>query len=173
MSQLRVTIDGQPFEVELALTPQCGQVCRATVNGREVTVTLPDLGEPGTALEWMIIDGRPYELSFDQELNWVKDYSGLHRVAIEDQQAKASRPAGGDGRIKAPIPGLIARVLVGEGAQVAMDQTLFILEAMKMENEIRAPFDGVVRAMAVQAGQTVAQDDVLLTIAAASVKSGS
>lgn len=167
MSQLRVTIDGQHFEVAIALTPQCGLECRAMVNGREVTVALPDLGEPGTALEWMIIDGRPYELTFDKELNWVKDYSGLHRVKIEDQQAKVSRPASGDGRVKAPIPGLVARVLVREGTEVAADQTLFILEAMKMENEIRAPFDGVVQAIAVNAGQTVAQDDILLTIAAA------
>ena len=167
MSQLSVTIDGQQFEVEIALTPQCEEECRATDNGREVSVMLPDLAEPETVLDWMIIDGRPYELAFDQELNWVKDASGLHRVKIEDQQVKASRPAGGDGRFKAPIPGLISRVLVSEGVQVAAEQTLFILEAMMMETEIRAPFDGVVRALAVKAGQTVAQDDVLLTIAAA------
>ena len=164
MSKLTVTVDNQIFEIEMALTPQCGQECVVVVNGREVPVILPDLPESGAALEWMIIDGRPYELTFDKDLQWLKDCSGLHKVEILDQEAKAWRPASGDGRIKAPIPGLISRILVAEGENVQANQTLFILEAMKMENEIRAPFDGTIRSVSVTPGQTVAQNDVLATL---------
>ncbi len=166
MSKLEVTIDGQPFEIEMALSPQCGTECTVVVNGKEIPVIVPDLTEPGAALEWMIIDGRPYEFTFDKELQWLKSYSGLHRVAIHDQETKVSRPVSSDGRIKAPIPGLITRILVQKGQEVEANQTLFILEAMKMENEIRAPFDGVVRSLAVTTGQTVAQNDVLAELSA-------
>ena len=167
MSKLAVTIDGQTFKIEMALTPQCGAECTVIVNGREIPVIVPDLPEQSSVLEWMIINGRPYELTFDEELQWLKAYSGLHRVQIHDQKARVKRPASGDGRIKAPIPGLITRILVREGQEVKANQTLFILEAMKMENEIRAPFDGMVRSLAARSGQTVAQNDVLAELSAA------
>lgn len=166
MSKLAVTIDGQVFEIEMALTPQCGAECTVIVNGREIPVIVPDLPEQSSALEWMIIDGRPYELTFDEELQWLKAYSGLHRVEIHDQEARVRRPVSGDGRIKAPIPGLVTRILVQEGQEVEANQTLFILEAMKMENEIRAPFDGMVRSLPVTLGKMVAQNDVLAELSA-------
>jgi biotin carboxyl carrier protein len=166
MSKLAITIDGQTFEIEMALTQQCGAECTVIVNGREIPVIVPDLPEQNSALDWMIIDGRPYELTFDKELQWLKAYSGLHRVEIHDQEARVRRTVSGDGRIKAPIPGLITRILVQEGQEVEANQTLFILEAMKMENEIRAPFDGMVRSLPVRPGQTVAQNDVLAELSA-------
>ena len=66
--------------------------------------------------------------------------------------------------MKAPIPGLITRVLVEPGAQVGAGQALLILEAMKMENEIRAPFDGVVSSVPVTTGQTVIRNQVLAEV---------
>jgi biotin carboxyl carrier protein len=85
-------------------------------------------------------------------------------VQIHDQETRVRRTVSGDGRIKAPIPGLITRILVREGQAVKANQTLFMLEAMKMENEIRAPFDGMIRSLSVIPGQTVAQNDVLAVL---------
>jgi len=166
MSKLEVSIDGQIFEIEMALTPQCGKECSVTVNGKTIPVIVPDPPDSGAGLEWIIIDGRPYELTADKELRWLKAYSGLHRVEIFDQEAKVQQPVRGDGRVKAPIPGLITRILVRKGQVVKANQVLFVLEAMKMENEIRAPFDGFVRSLPVTAGQTVAQNDVLAELSA-------
>ena len=94
MSKLAITIDGQTFKIEMALTPQCGAECTVIVNGREIPVIVPNLPEQNSGLEWMIIDGRPYEFTFDKELQWLKAYSGLHRVQIHDQEAKAGRKQG-------------------------------------------------------------------------------
>jgi biotin carboxyl carrier protein len=66
--------------------------------------------------------------------------------------------------VKAPIPGLVTRILAEAGEKVQAGQTLLILEAMKMENEIRAPFDGVLRSIPVSAGQTVARNQVLAEV---------
>lgn len=164
MSKLAVTIDGRTFEVDLMLTSQCGNKCIVTVDGTSVLITVPNLNEPEQALNWMIIDERPYELMADDNLHWMRAWSGLHRLEIQDLEAKVTRPRSGDGRVKAPIPGLITRVLVSEGETVEADQTIIVLEAMKMENEIRAPFEGVVGSVSVTRGQTVMRNEVLAEV---------
>ena len=75
-------------------------------------------------------------------------------------QAPVSVPAGAK-TVKAPMPGNILKVLVKPGDSVKKGQVLFILEAMKMENEIMAAFDGVIGTVAVSVGQSVQTDAVL------------
>lgn len=163
MSAFQVTIDGHEFEIELRLT-QGAETLTAMVNGEEIPVEVPNMNAPTPLLEWIIVNDRPYEIAFDDNLSWVRAYSGLHQISVRDT-AETVRPRSGDGRVKAPIPGLITRVLVVEGQQVTADQPLLVLEAMKMENEIRAPFDGIVRAVPVEAGQSVMRKEVVVEIA--------
>lgn len=47
--------------------------------------------------------------------------------------------------LKAPMPGLVLKVLVTEGQAIKKGDGLLILEAMKMENIIKASTDGVVK----------------------------
>lgn len=148
----------------MVLTPDCDQGCVAKVNGEEITITIPETDASSQNIEWMIINGRPYELTIDDNLHWLRAYSGIHAIDIQDREARVTRPRSGDGRIKAPIPGLITRVLVEEGDAVRADQPLVVLEAMKMENEIRAPFDGQVRSIAIAPGETVLRNTLLAEI---------
>lgn len=50
-----------------------------------------------------------------------------------------------DDKICAPMPGKILKIFVKEGQQMQANERLFIVEAMKMENEVRAPKAGRVR----------------------------
>lgn len=75
----------------------------------------------------------------------------------------APAPAGAE-VVKAPMPGNILEVCVKDGQSVNAGDILFILEAMKMENEIMAPKAGVVSGVAVQKGATVATGAVLCNI---------
>jgi len=61
----------------------------------------------------------------------------------------------GGGVIKAPMPGKVIKVFVAEGETVRKNQTLLIVEAMKMENEIKAGREGVVKKVHVAAGELV------------------
>ena len=81
------------------------------------------------------------------------------------RDAETTRPAVADGRVKAPIPGLIARVLVAPGQTVETGQPLLVLEAMKMENELRAPRGGTVQAVKVKPGQTVTLGELMVEVA--------
>lgn len=62
------------------------------------------------------------------------------------------------------MPGTILSVNVSEGKTVAEGDVLFILEAMKMENEIVAPAGGTVNKIVTAKGSSVATDEVLAFI---------
>jgi len=66
--------------------------------------------------------------------------------------------------LKSPLPGVILEVLVKEGDTVKADQSVLILEAMKMENSIHAERDGVVEKIRCAKGDSVLEGDVVLTI---------
>ena len=77
---------------------------------------------------------------------------------------KAAAGAAGAVAVKAPMPGNILDVKVAAGASVKAGDVLFILEAMKMENEIVAPQDGTVASINVNKGDTVNSGDVLVSM---------
>ncbi|MCS6845466.1 MAG: biotin/lipoyl-binding protein [Caldilineales bacterium] len=163
MSRVKVTIDGQPFEIELTLLPGQNGRLKAVVNGELVEVIVPEV-QGREPIEWIMVGNRPYELSFDANLRWLRAYDGLHALEIQDLEAVVTRPVSKDGRVKAPIPGLITRVMVSEGQEVVAGQPLLVLEAMKMENEILAPRSGVVQSLNATPGRGVNLGEVLVEI---------
>jgi biotin carboxyl carrier protein len=71
----------------------------------------------------------------------------------------------GDGRrIIAPMPGKVIKVCVAPGEAVRKNQTLVIVEAMKMENEIKAASDGAVVKVHVAAGELVDAERTLVEL---------
>jgi pyruvate carboxylase subunit B len=57
--------------------------------------------------------------------------------------------------VKVPMPGKVVSIKVNPGDRVKKNQMLFILEAMKMQNEIDSPCDGIVNAINIKAGDNV------------------
>ena len=82
---------------------------------------------------------------------------------MDGAAAPAAAPAGGE-KVCAPMPGTILSVNVSNGQAVKKGDVLFILEAMKMENEIMAPCDGTVAAVSTSKGSTVESGALLCVI---------
>ncbi len=76
------------------------------------------------------------------------------------------RPAAAAGAVsvRAPIPGLVTRVLLKGGDPVKKGQPVLCLDAMKLENEIAAPRDGVLRSIEARSGQPVDKGQVLFVV---------
>ena len=67
-------------------------------------------------------------------------------------------------KIECPMPGIVLKVNVSPGDDIKKGHVMFILEAMKMENEIMAPHDGKIIEVSVVSGATVSTGDVLAVI---------
>lgn len=150
------------------------------LDGDRVTVDgVPHAGHvaplPGTPLWLLVLDGVPVELPAERTGagTWQVTAQGERlEVRALDERARHIQSLLGTrgtqaqaGAVKAPMPGLVVRVLVSAGDTVSAGQGLLALEAMKMENEIRAPAAGVVGRVAVEPGQAVEKGQVLLELA--------
>jgi biotin carboxyl carrier protein len=67
--------------------------------------------------------------------------------------------------LKAPMPGLVLKIFVKDGDAVQKGDSLFILEAMKMENIIRSPVDTVVKTIKIKPGDKVEKGQILVQFA--------
>jgi biotin carboxyl carrier protein len=83
---------------------------------------------------------------------------------LKETLPAAGTSGAGTVAIKAPLPGVIIRVLVSQGDEVNAGQTLCTLETMKMENAIKTEKAGRVTAVNITPGQSVLQDEVLIVI---------
>ena len=60
------------------------------------------------------------------------------------------------------MPGVVLQVNVSIGQEVTEDDSLVILEAMKMESSLVAPSSGVVKNIEVSSGDTVEKGQLLI-----------
>ncbi len=119
----------------------------------------------------IIMEGRSYRVYFtrDREKRFL---------SIEGQQFTVQEPLeGGEGlqkdevrsgedelMVKAPMPGKVIKIDVSEKEEVRKNQTLAIVEAMKMENEIKSTIEGYVKKIFVSAGDLVDSEKPLIEL---------
>ena len=66
--------------------------------------------------------------------------------------------------VTCPMPGLVFKISVTIGQQVAQDQELMVLEAMKMESPVYAPCAGTVTSILVKEGDAVSEGQLLIQL---------
>ncbi|OGD17208.1 MAG: hypothetical protein A2Y69_10945 [Candidatus Aminicenantes bacterium RBG_13_59_9] len=119
----------------------------------------------------LLVDGRSYLVIIardkDKKHIWL-DGSAYFIQSGKEEQRRAER---GDDRaqkgksvVTAPMPGKVVKVCVVEKEAVRKNQTLAIVEAMKMENEIKSPLEGFVKKIHVSAGELVDSEKPLLEL---------
>jgi biotin carboxyl carrier protein len=69
-----------------------------------------------------------------------------------------------DGIVRAPLPGVIRKLMAKSGDAVEADEPILVLEAMKMENEIKASVAGTIAEFFVVEGDSVNTGDELFRI---------
>jgi biotin carboxyl carrier protein len=69
-----------------------------------------------------------------------------------------------DGVVRAPLPGVIRKLMRKAGDVVEANEPVLVLEAMKMENEIKTPAAGTIAEILVVEGDSVNTGDGLFRI---------
>jgi biotin carboxyl carrier protein len=161
-----------------------------TVNDLSLTV---DISEQAGELQIMV-DGRPKSSSvvtdqehhrllmlldsrsFDAEVYCSNGVTSVLLAGrefpciVEDERLVSIRKVAGlttvghDTVVKAPMPGLIVRLLKNVGDTVIKGERLLIVEAMKMENELKSPIAGKVKEIHVAVGRPVDKGQLLITL---------
>ena len=67
-------------------------------------------------------------------------------------------------KVRATISGSIWQIVAEAGDDVAKDDTILVMESMKMEIPILAPRAGVVREILVSEGEAIAEGDVAVIL---------
>jgi len=161
------TLAGREFEAELV---QTNSHSKLLWQGQEI---LPEFTSIDDHRYRLRLDNRIYVLRFhpDEEYISVMLAGQTRQVRVETERsrlinelARHSAQFDGHAEVKAPIPGLVVKILPGAGDSVAKGDKLLILEAMKMENVIKSPVDGTIESIRIEAGKTVQSGESLMII---------
>jgi pyruvate carboxylase len=124
--------------------------------GKSIIIRLQSIGpvnEEGMRTVFFTLNGQTRNLEVRDEHVEVK--------TVHNAKADRANPK----QIAAPLQGLLSKVLVEAGQQVAKNTPLFVIEAMKMETTITAPDDLTVGGLTLGEGTRVQADDLVLTVA--------
>jgi pyruvate carboxylase subunit B len=105
------------------------------------------------------VEGRAYQVQV------AEGTGALQATPASSSPAVAPAVADTTTDVPAPTPGNIVHIKVAPGDLVEADQTLLVLEAMKMESEVKSPQAGTVQAVHVKAGDAVRTGDRLVSLA--------
>ena len=119
------------------------------------------------------LNGKRYEVEVSESDAILTSVSNAAPAAPVPAAAPVAAPAAAASpaaaavsgtQVISPMPGTILKVNAAEGQAVKAGDVLFILEAMKMENEIVAPCDGTVKQILASKGSTVDTDQILAVL---------
>lgn len=101
----------------------------------------------------------------------IKVNQNIYYLDIRDQFDELLKNLGLEGlnsskikEIKAPMPGLVLKIVAKEGDELKKGDNLLVLEAMKMENMIKAPADIKIKKIMVKEGDKVDKNQILLSL---------
>jgi biotin carboxyl carrier protein len=99
------------------------------------------------------VNGQSYKISVKEPIDQLLSSMGMDLKAMQKVEP-----------VKAPMPGMILKVLVEPGQQIAKGDGLLILEAMKMENVLKASSPATVKSIKVEERTAVEKGAVLIEL---------
>lgn len=115
--------------------------------------------EEGIPTEFLIeIEGEEYNVKVEPKGGYM-DISQMGKGG-----KSAGPPKDIEGGVPSPMQGMIVKLKVSEGDQVAEGDVLAVLEAMKMQNDITSPRGGKVEKIFISEGKTIEAGKILMVI---------
>jgi biotin carboxyl carrier protein len=163
--KLVIELAGQSHEVEFVQRDGIAQLIQGASNHTA------QVGQPEPGIFIIVLNQRVYRCLLDTLPDGrTEAVVNGQRFPISVHDKKHLRgnagnaTASGKVTLTAPMPGKVVRVLCAVGDQVAAEQGLLVVEAMKMQNEVLAPKAGKITELRVSEGQTVNAGEVLAVV---------
>lgn len=138
------------------------------------TVYETDIVKVSDGVYSVVIGGKSFNVELfrnDNKKSYViKTYQHAFNIDVIDAETKYlnNRTKGlddeGENVISTPMPGKVVKILVKVGDSVKEDQTVIIVEAMKMQSEYKVKKDRIIREIKVKEGDTVTANQPLIIV---------
>ncbi|MDQ7816140.1 MAG: biotin/lipoyl-containing protein [Melioribacteraceae bacterium] len=165
MNEFVVSLNKKKYSIKIS------EDGHAEINGRTVLVDLSQINNSAFLLK---VDEKPYEIASNKLENgrygflldgWYFDT--MVRTKLQEHASELMRNKMRESHkaeFKAPMPGLVLKIIKQKGASVSIGDPLIILEAMKMENELRSTASGIITGVNVKEGDSVEKGVIIMTI---------
>ena len=169
-NKLADAIDEHSLDIELnednilifAMFPEIGLQFLKNINNpeffEEEPLSFKSRGSEGYSVN---VNGEEYLIS----INPLGEIEFADGVAANTSATNAQPTSTSNAQpINAQLGGNIFKVLCKVGDVIALDQTVLILEAMKMETEVKSPIAGTITSIDIKEGDAVTPGQLLLTV---------
>ncbi len=149
-----------------------GQPGSFEVNGKNITI---DIISPEKNVMHILFGSRSYRVHIiqyneEQRIVTVGVNGCNYDVKLKNESDELLERLGLSAKVhkaavvKAPMPGKVIDIMVKAGDRVNKNDSMIVLEAMKMENLIKAQSDGIVKQIHVTKGMAVEKNQELVTM---------
>ena len=141
-------INGKAFELDIHKSKEGSY--HVLHNNKSYNVEVVELDKENNSVI-LNINGQNYTSKVNTEIDML-----LKKLGMDSLTSKKVN------ELKAPMPGLVFKVLVDVGQEVNEGDNLMILEAMKMENNLKSPTTGKIIEIKVDEGEAVEKNQILI-----------
>ena len=142
------SVNGVPVDIEFV---KCAtNSFKMRMNGVEKDAHLVKLDKENK-LVIVRIEGKKFAVQIKEPVDLMLDTLGIN--------SKSTKKVN---NLKAPMPGLVIKILAEQGKHYKAGDALMILEAMKMENVFKAAADVTIKAIEITERQTVEKGQILM-----------
>ncbi len=146
----QVHINNTPVRSDIQLLPN--GLISILLNGKSYTAVLEEQDFKKKTMR-LRIDGQAYDIQISEPIDQLLSSMGMDMKSMQHAEP-----------VKAPMPGMILKVLVSPGQSIKKGDGLLVLEAMKMENVLKASADATVKAIHVGANTAVEKGAILIEL---------
>ena len=143
-------INDSPAALDIQVQPK--GLISVLLDNKSYTATVEKVDTKAKELV-LKIDGQPYTVAIKEPIDQLLSSMGLDLKAMQKIEP-----------VKAPMPGMILKVLVEPGQQINKGDGLLILEAMKMENVLKATGTATVKAIKINERTAVEKGTILIEL---------
>ena len=144
------TLNGQSIDLDIQRQPN--GLVSILYNGKSYTALVEKIDKKAKELT-MRINGQSQRVTIKEPIDQLLSSMGMDARAMQKIEP-----------VKAPMPGMILKILVETGQQINKGDGMLILEAMKMENILKATGSAIVKSIKVNERTAVEKGAVLIEL---------